>query len=118
MIRTITSMAAVAVFGSAAPVFAGNAETNYQTYCWQCHGMTGNGKGVNTPNMAIQPRDHSDATGMKGIPDAQMFKAIKEGGLAVSKSGLMPAWGATLSDQEIKEIVQYLRKLCNCKEGT
>jgi cytochrome c oxidase cbb3-type subunit 3 len=112
----LAAFAAIAV--SAGDALAASAQMNYQTYCWQCHGMSGNGKGVNTPNMSIQPRDHSDAKGMKGIPDAQLFKAIKEGGLAISKSGLMPAWGATLSDDEIKALVQHLRKLCNCKEGT
>ncbi len=112
------ALCALALLMPAWAAHAADAKTNYQTYCWQCHGMTGNGKGVNTPNMAIQPRDHSDANGMKGIPDAQMFKAIKEGGLAVSKSGLMPMWGHTLSDSEIKDLVKYLRTLCKCQEGS
>ncbi len=93
-----------------------NAELNYKTYCWQCHGMNGDGRGINTLDMSVQPRDHTDAKGMKGISDAQMFKAIKEGGLAVQKSVLMPPWGSTFSDDEIKDLIQYLRRLCNCKE--
>ena len=87
---------------------------NYDTYCVQCHGVKRNGRGVNTRDMAVQPRDHSDAKGMGDIPDEEIAHAIKDGGLAVNKSVLMPAWGNVMSDEEIKELVAYLRFVCNC----
>jgi mono/diheme cytochrome c family protein len=31
---------------------------------------------------------------------------------------LMPAWGDTLSDDEIHDMVLYLRTLCKCKFGS
>jgi len=40
--------------------------------------------------------------------------AIAEGGDAVQKSELMPAWEKTLSTGEIDDLVLYLRKLCKC----
>ncbi len=95
-------------------VSATSAEDNYKTYCWQCHGMQGNGAGVNVGDMSVQPRDHTSAKAMGGRSDADLFKVIKEGGLAIDKSVLMPPWGATLSDDEIHELVKYLRKLCQC----
>ncbi len=91
-----------------------HAERNYDTYCAQCHGMQRNGKGVNAPSMSVQPRDHSDAKAMGDLPDDQIFKAIKEGGTAVNKSVLMPTWGKVLSDEEIREMVAYLREVCKC----
>jgi cytochrome c oxidase cbb3-type subunit 3 len=94
------------------------APDNYKTYCVQCHGMQGNGKGVNIRDMSVQPRDHTDAKAMSGRTDAELFKVIKEGGLSIDKSVLMPPWGDTLSDDEIHDMVQHLRTLCKCKFGS
>jgi len=91
---------------------------NYKAYCVQCHGMQGNGKGINIRDMSVQPRDHTDAKAMSGRSDAELFKVIKEGGLSISKSVLMPNWSGTLSDEEIKDLVQHLRTLCKCKYGS
>ena len=95
---------------------AERAEDVYKTYCWQCHGMQGNGMGVNIPDMSVQPRDHSDSKEMSARSDAELFKAIKEGGRSVDKSLLMPAWGGVLSDEQIEGLVRYLRQLCKCSQ--
>jgi len=89
-------------------------EKLYNTYCAQCHGLNRNGKGINSPQMSVQPRDHTDAKGMGDIPDDELEHAIRDGGLAVNKSVLMPNWGKVLSDEEIKELVKYLRAVCKC----
>jgi cytochrome c553 len=94
------------------------AADNYKAYCVQCHGMEGNGKGVNIRDMSVAPRDHTDAKAMSGRSDESLFKVIKEGGSSISKSVLMPPWAGTLSDEEIKDLVQHLRTLCKCKFGT
>lgn len=93
------------------------AEQLYSTYCVQCHGLKRNGTGVNLPGLSVRPRDHTDSKGMGDTPDDELFKAIKEGGLAVNKSGLMPTWGGVLSDQQITEMVKYLRQVCHCGKG-
>lgn len=94
------------------------AADNYKAYCVQCHGMEGNGKGVNIRDMSVMPRDHTDAKAMSGRSDETLFKVIKEGGPSIEKSVLMPPWDGTLSDEEIKDMVQHLRMLCKCKFGT
>jgi len=94
-----------------------HAENIYQTYCWQCHGMNGDGKGLNIGDMSVQPRDHTDAKEMSTRTDDDLFRAIKEGGQSVNKSVLMPPWGGTLSDEDIEELVKYLRILCKCQYG-
>lgn len=99
---------------SAAEDTYARATRNYDAYCVQCHGINRNGKGVNSRDMSVQPRDHTDSKGMSDIPDNEIFRAIKEGGLAVNKSVLMPAWGNVMSDAEINELVAYLRHVCNC----
>ncbi|MHA1598183.1 MAG: c-type cytochrome [Alphaproteobacteria bacterium] len=93
------------------------AKQKYDAYCVQCHGLTGNGMGVNVRDMSVQPRDHTDAKSMRGRSDEELFKVIKEGGLSISKSVLMPAWKGTLTDAEITELVGYLRELCDCAFG-
>jgi cytochrome c oxidase cbb3-type subunit 3 len=93
------------------------AEDNYKTYCTQCHGSQGNGKGINTRDMSVQPRDHTDAKAMSARSDQDLTKVIKEGGLAINKSVLMPPWGSVFSDEEVADLVQYLRTLCKCSHG-
>lgn len=94
--------------------WSSEAEDNYKNFCWQCHGMTGDGMGMNVQDMSVQPRDHTSAKAMSGRTDADLFKVIKEGGLAIDKSVLMPPWGSSFNDDEIRGLVKYLRKLCRC----
>jgi cytochrome c oxidase cbb3-type subunit 3 len=89
-------------------------EQIYGVYCVQCHGLKRTGTGVNLPGLSTKPRDHTDSKSMGDTPDDELFNAIKNGGLAVNKSALMPSWGAVLSDQQITELVKYLRKVCKC----
>lgn len=119
LLHILTAVTAAGVMLLALRAHAGSddfarAERNYDTYCVQCHGVTRNGKGLNSPYMSVQPRDHSDAKGMEDIPDKEMRLAIQDGGLAVNKSVLMPAWGHVLSEREVDEMVAYLRHVCQC----
>ena len=93
---------------------AANGKALYQTYCVQCQGVNGDGKGINAPHLSVQPRNHTDRTEMSARTDEDLFKAIKEGGQAVNKSVLMPNWDGNMSDEEIHDVVAYLRELC-CK---
>ncbi|CAI9085488.1 cytochrome c [Methylacidiphilum fumariolicum] len=89
-------------------------EKVYNTYCVQCHGIERNGTGINSKFMTVQPRDHTDPKEMGKIPDEEIIKAITYGGISVQKSILMPAWGKVLTQQEIYELKDYLRHVCNC----
>jgi mono/diheme cytochrome c family protein len=95
----------------------GRAEQNYQFYCAQCHGLSGNGKGINgiAGALSVSPRNHTRAKQMGELSNDELQTGITGGGDAVNKSGLMPAWGNTLSPVEIEELVNYLRTLCNCR---
>lgn len=103
---------------SVTPAIAKESATdNYRTYCTQCHGLQGSGKGVNVRDMSVQPRDHTDAKAMSSRSDDDLFKVVKEGGLAIDKSVIMPPWDSTFSDEEIRDLVAYMRTLCKCKYG-
>lgn len=107
---------AVVLIGAPARADDAGIERVYNTYCVQCHGINRNGTGVNVPALSVKPRDHTDAKGMGDLPDDEIFNAIKNGGLSVNKSVLMPAWGNgnVLTDDQIKQMVAYLRHVCKC----
>lgn len=83
----------------------------YLAICAYCHGARGDGFGLNAPNLAVPPRDHTDAAYMASRTDEQLFAVIKDGGAAHGKSTLMPPWGGRLSDRDITALVAYLRTL-------
>jgi cytochrome c oxidase cbb3-type subunit III len=87
----------------------------YRVYCVQCHGVEGDGYGINVADMEVLPRDHTDTEEMRARTDEDLFKAIKHGGKSVDKSVLMPNWDGNLSDKQIEMLVQLLRSLC-CSE--
>lgn len=94
---------------------AASASDNYRFYCAQCHGLEGLGDGPNaTRNQPVEPRDHTSAYEMGKLTDEDIGYVIRDGGVATSKSTLMPPFGATLSEEEIAELVVHIRKLCNC----
>jgi cytochrome c oxidase cbb3-type subunit 3 len=107
---------ALAVVSEPTASRADSAEQTYRLYCAQCHGTRGNGQGINqtADGLAVSPRDHTNATEMSKLSDLELKLAIAEGGDAVQKSELMPAWDKTLSVEEIDDLVLYLRKLCAC----
>lgn len=106
-----------ATAGTENPKIAASAHL-YDTYCAQCHGVERNGKGVNTGGLSVQPRDHSDTVAMSSLPRDQMIKAIAEGGAAVNKSALMPAWSSVLTGEQIEDMADYLIHVCKCGKGS
>lgn len=84
----------------------------YKVYCAKCHGPSGHGDGANASTLKTRPRDFSDCATMKKISDDTLFRAIKEGGSAVSLPGDMPPWGQAFEDGEIKGLVVFVRAFC------
>jgi mono/diheme cytochrome c family protein len=80
-------------------------------YCAVCHGLEGKGDGFNAFNLDPRPRDLSDSTYMRALSDAQIMQTINGGGRSVNKSPLMPAYGWTLSRQEIQELSSFVKTL-------
>jgi len=74
--------------------------------CVQCHEAAGKGDGLLAKGMNPIPRDFSCAAMMNSIPDGQLFWIIKKG----SKGTGMMAFN-TLSDNQIWQIVNYIRRL-------
>ncbi len=96
------------LIGTAARVAqAQEAKQLYEKSCSNCHGPGGKGDGP--ASKMLKPPAADFATALKGKADADIAKTIKEGGKAVGKSSLMPAFGAKLTDDQIKGIVEYVK---------
>jgi mono/diheme cytochrome c family protein len=87
---------------------AAHGATLYKRYCRGCHGEDGRG-GAHTFMPHIQNLTKKDY--IEFLPDGFLFTVIAEGGAAVGKSGYMPAWRGTLSEQDIKDVIAFIRSL-------
>lgn len=96
---------------SARPADAARGAPLYATYCATCHGPEGNGDGPAAAGLEPKPASHSDGTYMNTLSNEHLFKVIKEGGPAVGKSPLMAPWGGTLSDEQIRDVIAFVRTL-------
>ena len=79
--------------------------------CASCHGAGGKGDGVAAASLNPKPKDLTDKTNMAGLKDKQLIEAIKKGGAAVGKSPLMPPFGAALKDQDVQDVIAFIRTL-------
>lgn len=84
----------------------------YGQYCASCHGQSGKGDGAAAAALNPKPRDHTDKEYMSKMSDDDLLKVIKNGGASIGKSPLMPPWGGALKDDQIKDVIAYVRTLC------
>ena len=85
----------------------------YDANCIGCHGATGKGDGAAAAALNPKPQDHTDGKVMNALSDKYLFDIIKDGGAAMKKAPFMPASNKKLSDQEIWDVVAYIRSLAN-----
>jgi mono/diheme cytochrome c family protein len=100
--------------GGTFPCISGDAKAGQQQYtvfCASCHGAGGNGDGPAAVALNPRPARHTDGDYMNSLTNEHMFKVIELGGGAVGKSPLMAPWGGTLSDQQIWNLVAFVRSL-------
>lgn len=97
-----------------APLPALTPRDLYQKWCASCHGVTGKGDGTNASHLPVRPAVHASREAMSARPDDALYDVIAAGGLAMGKSARMPAFGESLSRREIRQLVAYIRQLCDC----
>jgi cytochrome c553 len=90
----------------------GEAASTYSNLCATCHGATGNGNGPAAAALNPKPKDFADCKTMAKITDETLFKAIHGGGQTVGLSPMMPAWGGSLSEKQIHDLVSHVRGFC------
>jgi mono/diheme cytochrome c family protein len=98
-----------------APHGRNDEESLYLKHCAACHGVNGDGKGYNAKFLPKAPASHADKSYMSTRPDDTLFDGVHAGGYILNKHHFMPPWGQTLSNDEIRKLVAYMRKLCQCE---
>jgi mono/diheme cytochrome c family protein len=77
--------------------------------CAVCHGVLGDGKGVNAVQFTIKPTNFTDSKAYRhGTDTISMQNSIKYG--IKEDDSVMPAF-KHLTDQELEQISQYLKSL-------
>ncbi len=88
------------------------ARRNYEVFCVNCHGESGKGDGPSAAALNPKPRDFGDCAGMRKRSDDELFKVISQGGESMGMSADMQPWGGTLSSDEIRGLVRFVRSFC------
>ncbi len=89
----------------------------YRHYCQICHGEEGKGDGFNSYNIEPPPRNLTDEGFWQQTTDERAYYAVAEGGGSVGKSVMMPAWGHTLTDRQIRDVIVFLRAFARQTEA-
>jgi mono/diheme cytochrome c family protein len=79
----------------------------YQANCSSCHGLSGRGDGVAARSLEPKPQDLTQP----GLSDDYLFWRIAEGGAFEPFRSAMPAWKSLLKEEQIWQIIAYLRAL-------
>ncbi len=79
----------------------------FHNYCALCHGMNADGQG-----RAARIYNPKPANLRKSVMnDAYKESIIRKGGKAMGRSSFMPPWGEELTDEQITDVVRYLRSI-------
>jgi mono/diheme cytochrome c family protein len=102
----VSSVSPVTLSAAVAAGDARHGETIFLRYCQGCHGPDGRGGGKGfMPHVGPLARKGYIET----VPDEYLAAVITEGGLAVGKSAYMPSWRTTLTEQDIADVIAFIR---------
>lgn len=83
-----------------------NGEALYKTYCLSCHGRMGDGQGPASKDLIVQPKDFHTLQS-RGRSDFELLIAISNGVLFSP----MHSWRGRLKDEEMMDVIRYIRAL-------
>ena len=81
----------------------------FETYCVWCHADATPAGPSNRSNLTPMPAVISDGAALNGLSDEFMRNIITLGGSAVGKSAMMPPYGETLKEEDIRAVMAYAR---------
>jgi len=109
LVLLIGSILALLLLPHPVPRQATPAQRIYLTRCAECHGANGHGSWRATLFL-LRPGDLADPSTLAPLSDEYLFGLVKNGGATIGRPG-MPAFGYHLSDEQIRQVVAYVRTL-------
>lgn len=85
----------------------------FASHCQQCHGVGGklDPESPVVKALPATPKDFSDPLFNSREPRADWAIVIRHGGPALGFSSAMPAFGSILSDEDIEDLLAYLKSI-------
>ena len=83
----------------------------YDSNCASCHGEDGKGDGVVAESLDPVPTNFVEELGFTG--DDYLYWRAADGGLFEPFNSAMPAWKTILSQDQIWEVIAYMRTFQN-----
>jgi mono/diheme cytochrome c family protein len=81
-----------------------------EQFCERCHNPESTVERVsNYDNLEVKPHPFTEGDMLNKMTDTELTSIITNGGPALQKSALMPAWGNTLSKSDIQALIAYIR---------
>jgi cytochrome c oxidase cbb3-type subunit 3 len=110
-LRLMVSIVVIVVTGVwlVAQSYAGstkNGERIFQQHCAGCHGTSGDGLGPDIKELIVPPANFRSVKS-RTKTDMELYLAIKQGVLFSPMHG----WADRLTDQEIRDVVRYIRNM-------
>lgn len=84
----------------------------FKTYCALCHGYKADGNGRAARGYDPRPANLVRST----ASDDYKRRIIRQGGSALGRSPFMPPWGNELTDEQIDDVVYFLRVIKGAAE--
>ncbi len=86
----------------------------FRAACAACHGLDGRGAPETSRGFEAPPTfpDFTDCRATAREPDSDWSAIIHTGGPVKAFSEIMPSFGEALTEEQIEQVIQYLRGLC------
>jgi mono/diheme cytochrome c family protein len=91
----------------------GPGQALYTMYCAVCHGESGRGDGPSAASFASKPSNLTDGRRFNQLPEEFFVNVVLNGGPAEGLSPGMPPFRGNLNEEQIRQIVAYLRSMAD-----
>lgn len=97
----------------AAPAATSPGKALYATHCGVCHGESGLGDGASAASFPSKPSNLTDGRRFNQLPEDFFVNVVLNGGPAEGLSPGMPPFRGNLNEEQVRQIVAYLRTLAD-----
>ena len=105
LLCTVTMGITSSVLAETRPGYPQHGQKLYQQYCFRCHGERFDGNGPDADSLRLRPTNLRTYL-MLGRGSSELEATIRQG----RRDTPMHAWGTVLTDQEIYDLVAYIRR--------